>query len=88
MQLDKTNILQVFNYDAGIEWRQTNPLPGPRSGGKGVALAGEIPTLAYLDLRYQLSCFVAGVVHFMGGAVGFSRLSSILSWDPVSGSNQ
>ena len=26
-----------------------------------------------------------GVVHFVGGAIGFSRLTSILSWDPVSG---
>jgi len=55
---------EVFNYPTGTGWRHANPLPGPRSGGKGVSLAG--------------------VVHFVGGAVGFSRLSSILSWDPVS----
>ena len=48
--------LQVFNYQTGTVWRQTNPLPGPRSGGKGVALAGEISSLAYLDLEYLLSC--------------------------------
>ena len=27
------------------------------------------------------------MVHFVGGAVGFSRLSTILAWDPVSGVN-
>ena len=38
------SFLQVFNYLTGTGWRQTNPLPGPRSGGKGVVLVGEIST--------------------------------------------
>ena len=74
---------KVLDYQSGTRWRPANPLPGPRSGGKGVTLSGEHQKVVQLYFHTVLT----GVVHFVGGAVGFSRLSSILAWDPVSGIN-
>ena len=75
--------MQVLDYQMGTGWIQTNPLPGPRSGGKAVNLAGATSVFWAL---FTFNDF-EGVVHLVGGAVGFSRLSTILAWDPVSGVN-
>ena len=81
--LSMAYLRKVLHYQSGTRWRPANPLPGPRSGGKGVTLSGEHQKVVQLYFHSVLT----GVVHFVGGAVGFSRLSSILAWDPVSGVN-
>ena len=81
--LSMAYLRKVLHYQSGTRWRPANPLPGPRSGGKGVTLSGEHQYVVQLYFHSVLT----GVVHFVGGAVGFSRLSSILAWDPVSGVN-
>lgn len=81
--LSMAYLRKVLHYQSGTRWRPANPLPGPRSGGKGVTLSGEHQNVVQIYFHTVLT----GVVHFVGGAVGFSRLSSILAWDPVSGVN-
>ena len=81
--LEIAYLRKVLHYQSGTRWRPANPLPGPRSGGKSVTLSGEHQYVVQLYFHSVLT----GVVHFVGGAVGFSRLSSILAWDPVSGVN-